>query len=163
MIDDLLYQRLASYFSKMDLSSGYHHLRVREVDILKMAFQTRYGHFEFLVMSFGLINALAAFMDHVNRAFRKYLDLFVIVFIDEILIYSRSENDHMRHLRLVLQVLKDNQLFAKFRKCEFWLISVSFLGHIVSSEGAEFYPRNMEVVKILTKPLIPTNIKIFLR
>ena len=103
----------------MDLRSGYHQLRVRELEILKTAFRTRYSHFEFLVMSFGLTNAPAAFMDLMNRVSRKYLDLFVIVFIDDILIYSRSENDHMSHLRIGLQVLKDNQLFAKFNKCEF--------------------------------------------
>ena len=111
MIDDLLYQRLASYFSKMDLSSGYHHLRVREVDILKMAFQTRYGHFEFLVMSFGLTNALAAFMDRMNRVFRKYLYFFIFLFMDDILIYSRRENDHIRHLRIVCKFSRITNIF----------------------------------------------------
>ena len=99
-----------------------------------MTFRTRYGHFEFLVISFGITTSSTTFMDLINRVFRKYLYLFVIVFINDILIYSRRENDHMRHLRIVLQVLKDNQIFAMFSKCEFWLRLVAFLGHIVSSE-----------------------------
>ena len=92
---------------------------MREVDISKMAFRTSYGHFEFLVMSFGLTNAPTTFMDPMNQVFKKYLDLLVIVFIDGILIYSRSENDHMNLLRIVFQVFKDNQLFTKFSKCDF--------------------------------------------
>ncbi|KAH0756533.1 hypothetical protein KY290_026803 [Solanum tuberosum] len=104
----------ASYFSKIDLWSGYHQLRVKQEDISKTGLRTRYGHYEFLVMSFGLINAPAAFMDLINMVFRQYLDMFVIVFIDNILIYSRSENDHM------LQILKERQLYAKFSKYEFW-------------------------------------------
>ncbi|KAH0784257.1 hypothetical protein KY290_003855 [Solanum tuberosum] len=137
-IEDLLDQlQGVNCFSKIDLRSGYHQLRVRGVDILKMAFRTRYSHYEFLVMAFGLTNAPAAFMDLMNRVFRHYLDMFVIVFIDDILIYSRSEGEHMDHLRIVLQVLKDHQLYAKFSKCEFWLRSVAFLVHIVSSKGIE--------------------------
>ncbi|KAH0725447.1 hypothetical protein KY284_001312 [Solanum tuberosum] len=125
----------ASHFSKIDLRSGYRQLRVRDSDIPKIAFRTRYGHYEFVIMSFGLTNALAAFMDLMNRVFKHYLDLFIIVFINDILIYSRNKEEHVNHLRAVLQTVKDHQLFAKFRKCEFWLQSVSFLEHIVSSEG----------------------------
>ena len=108
-------------FSKIDLRSGYHHLRIKDEDIPKTAFKTRYGHYEFMVMSFGLTNASATFMDLMNRVFKDYLDWFVIVFIDEILIYSSSEEEHEYHLRLVLQRLREHQLYAKFSKCEFWL------------------------------------------
>ncbi|KAH0698841.1 hypothetical protein KY284_013056 [Solanum tuberosum] len=147
-IDDLFDQlQGASHFSKIDLRSGYHQLRVRDSDIPKKAFRTRYGHYEFVVMSFGLTNAPATFMDLMNRVFKQYLDLFVIVFIDDILIYSRNEEEHASHLRVVLQTLKDRQLFAKFNKCEFWLQSVAFLGHIVSSEGIRVDSQKIEAVK----------------
>ncbi|KAH0651615.1 hypothetical protein KY284_031527 [Solanum tuberosum] len=162
-IDDLFDQlQGASYFSKIDIRSGHHQLRVRGDDIPKMAFRTRYGHYEFLVMSFVLTNALSAFMDLMNRVFRQYLDMFVIVFMEYILIYSRSENDHMDHLRIVLQVLKDQQLFAKFSKCEFWLRSVAFLGHIVSSEGIQVDPKKTDAVKSWPRPLTPSDIRSFL-
>ena len=119
-IDDLFDQlQGASVFSKIDLSSGYHQLRIRAADIPKTAFRTRYGHYEFLVMSFGLTNAPAAFMDLMTRVFRPYLDLFVIIFIDDILIYSRSRGDHEQHLRVVLHTLRDQRLYAKFSKCQF--------------------------------------------
>ncbi|KAH0705979.1 hypothetical protein KY285_010511 [Solanum tuberosum] len=146
----------------MDLRSGYHQLRVRGVDIQKMAFITRYGNYEFVVMSFGLTNALAAFMDLMNKVFRKYLDMFGIVLIDDILIYSRSANKHVDHLRIVLQVLKDQQPFAKFSKCEILLRSIAFLSHIVSSEGIEVDPKKTDAVKIWPRPLTPSDIKSFL-
>ncbi|GJX72337.1 zinc finger, CCHC-type, retrotransposon gag domain protein, partial [Tanacetum coccineum] len=134
---DNLFDQLqgAKYFSKIDLRSGYHQLRVREQDISKTAFRTRYGHYEFLVMPFSLTNAPAVFMDLINRIFHEYLDKFVIVFIDNILIYSKSEEEHEQHLRIVLEILKQKKLYAKFSKCEFWLQQVAFLGHIVSSDG----------------------------
>ena len=122
-------------FSKIDLRSGYHQLRIRESDIPKTELKTRYGRYGFLVMSFGLTNAPAAFMDVMNRVFRPYLDRFVIVFIDNILVYSRSELGHERQLGLVLQTLKQYQLYAKFSKCEFWLGRVGFLGHVVPADG----------------------------
>ena len=119
-IDDLFDQlQGASCFSKIDLRSGYHQLRVREEDIPKTAFRTRYGHYEFTVMPFGLTNAPAAFMNLMNRVFKPYLDRFIIIFIDDILIYSKTKADHERHLRLTLQTLQGNQLYAKFSKCEF--------------------------------------------
>ena len=119
-IDDLFYQlKGASVFSKIDLRSGYYQLRIRDSDVPKTAFRTRYGHYEFLVMLFGLTNAPAVFMDLMNRIFRPYLDRFVVVFIDDILVYSRDETEHAEHLRLVLQILRDKQLYAKFSKCEF--------------------------------------------
>ncbi|KAL5567449.1 hypothetical protein UlMin_024084 [Ulmus minor] len=119
-IDDLFDQlKGAVVFSKVDLRSGYHQLKIKEDDVPKSAFRTRYGHYEFLVMPFGLTNAPAAFMDLMNRIFREYLDKFVIVFIDDILIYSKSQKEHEQHLRVVLQTLKQHQLYAKFSKCEF--------------------------------------------
>ena len=119
-IDDLFDQlRGARVYSKIDLRTGYHQLRVRDTDIPKTAFRTRSGHFKFTVMPFGLTNAPAAFMDLMHRVFQPYLDQFVIVFVDDILIYSQSEWEHEYHLRIVLQLLRDHQLYAKFSKCEF--------------------------------------------
>ena len=126
---DKLFDQLkgASHFSKIDLRSGYHQLRVRDSDISKTTFRTRYDHYEFAVMSFGLTNAPASFMDLMNIVFKQYLDLFVIVFIDDILIYSRSEEKHAIHLRVVLQTLKYRHLFAKFSKCVFYFNLLLFL------------------------------------
>ncbi|KAI3784091.1 hypothetical protein L1987_43183 [Smallanthus sonchifolius] len=138
-IDDLFDQLQGSTcFSKIDLRSGYHQLRVQEDDIPKTAFRTRYGHYEFMVMPFGLTNAPAVFMDLMNRVCKPYLDKFVIVFIDDILIYSKTKADHEQHLRLVLDLLKKEQLYAKFSKCEFWLKEVQFLGHIVNDKVRSF-------------------------
>ncbi|XP_070036669.1 uncharacterized protein [Nicotiana tomentosiformis] len=162
-IDDLFDQlQGARCFSKIDLRSGYHQVRVREKDIPKTAFRTRYGHFEFLVMSFGLTNAPAVFMDLMNSLFRPFLDLFVIVFIDDILVYSRSEDEHADHLRAVLQTLRDRKLYAKFSKCEFWLKSVAFLGHIVSDEGIKVDTQKIEAVKSWPRPTTPTEVRSFL-
>ncbi|KAH0729411.1 hypothetical protein KY289_000599 [Solanum tuberosum] len=162
-IDDLFDQlQGATCFSKIDLRSGYHQLRVRECAIPKTAFRTRYGHYEFLVMSFGLTNAPIAFMDLMNRVFKPYLYMFVIVFIDDILIYSRNEEDHASHLRIVLQTLKDKDLYAKFSKCEFWLKSVAFLGHIVSGDGIKVDTRKIEAVQNWPRPTSPTEIRSFL-
>ncbi|GJU91316.1 putative reverse transcriptase domain-containing protein [Tanacetum coccineum] len=121
----------SSIYSKIDLRSGYHQLRVREEDIPKTAFRTRYGHYEFHVMSFGLTNAPAVFMDLMNRVCKPYLDKFVIVFIDDILIYSKSKKEHEEHLRQILKLLKKEELYAKFSKCEFWISRVQFLGHVI--------------------------------
>ncbi|XP_060212237.1 uncharacterized protein LOC132639863 [Lycium barbarum] len=162
-IDDLFDQRQgAQCYSKIDLRTGYHQLKVKEVDIPKTAFRTRYGHFEFLVMSFGLTNAPAAFMDLMNRVFKPYLDLFVIVFIDDILVYSRNEAEHAEHLRIVLQTLKDCELFAKFSKCEFWLKSVAFLGHVISGEGVKVDSQKIDAVKSWPRPTSVTEIRSFL-
>ena len=143
MFDQL---RRARVYSKIDLHTGYHQLRVRETDIPKTAFRTRYGHFEFTVMPFGLTNVLAAFMDLMRRVFQPYLDQFVVVFVDEILIYSQSEWENEDHLRIVLLLLRDHQLYAKFSKCEFWLTEVRFLGHMVSASGVSVDPEKVEVV-----------------
>ena len=119
-IEDLFDQlKGASVFSKIDLRSGYYELRVKEGDVLKAAFRTRYGHYEFLVMPFGLTNAPAAFMDLMNRVFRPYVDQFVMVFIDDILVYSKDVHEHEQHLRIVLKTLREKKLYAKLSKCDF--------------------------------------------
>jgi len=146
-IDDLFDQlQGALIFSKIDLRTGYHQLRIRKEDVPKSVFCTRYGHYEFTVMPFRLTNAPAAFMDLMNRIRKKYLDQFVIVFIDDILVYSRSDEEHKSHLRLVLQALRVHQLYAKFSKCEFWLTCVAFLGHVISGEGISVDPSKIEAV-----------------
>ncbi|GKC00017.1 putative reverse transcriptase domain-containing protein [Tanacetum coccineum] len=152
----------AKYFSKIDLQSGYHQLRVREQDISKTAFRTRYGHYEFLVMPFGLTNAPAVFMDLMNRIFHEYLDKFVIVFIDDILVYSKSEEEHERHLRIVLEILRQKKLYAKFSKCEFWLQKVAFLGHIVSADGIIMDPSKVEAITKWPRPTTVTEVRSFL-
>ena len=145
-------QRGARVYSKIDLRTGYHQLRVREVDIPKTAFRTRYEHFKFTVMPFGLTNALAAFMDLMNRVFQPYLDQFVVVFVDDILIYSQSEVEHEDHLRIVPQLLRDHQLYAKFSKCKFWLTKMGVLGHVVSASGVSVNPGKVEVVMSWERP-----------
>ncbi|XP_073121645.1 uncharacterized protein [Henckelia pumila] len=122
-------------------------LKVKESDVFKTSFMTRYGHYEFLVMTFGMTNAPAVFMDLMNRMFQPYLDQFFIVFIDDILIYSKNREEHSRHLKTVLEVLRERKLFAKFDKCEFWLERVAFLGHIISMSGVEVDPSKVQAVK----------------
>lgn len=116
-----------------------------------MDFQTWYGHYEFLLMSFELTNALAAFMDFMNRMFRQYLDMFVIVFIHDTLIYSRSEDEHTNYMRIVLQILKNQQIFVKFSACEFWLRSIAFVGDIFFGKRNGVDPKKKDVVKKLTQ------------
>ncbi|GJX69334.1 putative reverse transcriptase domain-containing protein [Tanacetum coccineum] len=162
-IDDLFDQlQGACCFSKIDLRSGYHQLRVREEDIPKTAFRTRYGHFEFTVMPFGLTNAPAIFMDLMNRVCKPYLDKFVIVFIDDILIYSKSEEEHEVHLKTILDLLQKEKLYAKFSKCEFWLQEVQFLGHVVNHDGIHVDPSKVESVKNWKTPESSTEIRSFL-
>ena len=146
-IDDLFDQlKGASIFLKIDLRFGYHQLRIKDVDVHKTAFRMRYGHYEFLVMLFGLKNAPAAFMDLMNRVFRSYVDQFVVIFLEDILVYSKDQKSHDTHLRVVLKTLRKEQLYAKLSKCEFWMNEVSFLGHIVSKEGIRVDPKKIEVV-----------------
>ncbi|GJY09867.1 putative reverse transcriptase domain-containing protein [Tanacetum coccineum] len=141
-IDDLFDQlHGSSIYSKIDLRSGYHQPRVREQDIPKTAFQTRYGHYEFQVMSFGLTNAPAVFMDLMNRVCKPYLDKIIIVFIDDILIYSKDKKEHEEHLKAILELLKKEKLYAKFLKCEFWILKVQFLGHVIDNRGLTGYYR----------------------
>lgn len=149
-------------YSKIDLRSGYHQLKIKGEDIPKTAFRTRYGHYEFVVMSFGLTNAPAAFMDLMNRVFKEYLDDFVIVFIYDILVYSRNEEEHKIHLDLVLQTLRKHKLYAKFSKCEFWLYQVQFLGHAISKEGISVDPAKVEAVANWPVPKNVSEIRSFL-
>ncbi|GJX43929.1 putative reverse transcriptase domain-containing protein [Tanacetum coccineum] len=162
-IDDLFDQLQGSnIYSKIDLRSGYHQLRVREQDIPKTAFRTRYGHYEFQVMPFGLTNAPAVFMDLMNRVCKPYLDKFVIVFIDDILIYSKDKKEHEEHLKAILELLKKEKLYAKFSKCEFWILKVQFLGHIIDSRGIHVDPAKIESIKDWASPKTPTEIRQFL-
>ncbi|GKD56346.1 putative reverse transcriptase domain-containing protein [Tanacetum coccineum] len=159
-IDDLFDQlQGSSVYSKIDLRSGYHQLRVREEDIPKTAFRTRYGHYEFQVMPFGLTNAPAVFMDLMNRVCKPYLDKFVIVFIDDILIYSKSKQEHEEHLKLILELLKKEELYAKFSKCEFWIPKVQFLGHVIDSKGIHVDPAKIESIKDWASPKTATEIR----
>ncbi|GKB51331.1 putative reverse transcriptase domain-containing protein [Tanacetum coccineum] len=154
--------RGSSFYSKIDLRLGYHQLRVREEDIPKTAFRTRYRHYEFQVMPFGLTNAPAVFMDLMNRVCKPYLDKFVIVFIDDILIYSRNEEEHANHLRIILELLRKEKLYAKFSKCDFWIHIVQFLGHLIDSQGLHVDPAKIEAVKNWTSPTTPTEVRQFL-
>ncbi|KAL4319783.1 hypothetical protein GQ457_18G010820 [Hibiscus cannabinus] len=121
-------------------------MRVKDADVPKIALRTRYGHFEFLVMPFGLTNSPTAFMDLMNRIFKPYLDKFVVVFIDDILIYSHNKDEHAKHLRIVLQTLRDRQLYAKFSKCELWFSEVAFMGHIISANGIMVDPKKVQTI-----------------
>ncbi|GJW56269.1 putative reverse transcriptase domain-containing protein, partial [Tanacetum coccineum] len=152
----------SSTYSNIDLRSGYHRLRVRDEDIPKTAFRTRYRHYEFQVMPFGLTNVLAVLMDLMNRVCKPYLDKFVIVFIDDILIYSRNKEEHTDHLRIILELLKKEKLYAKFSKCDFWISIVQFLGHVIDSQGIHVDPAKIEEVKNWASPTTPTEISQFL-
>nr|GEW70707.1 putative reverse transcriptase domain-containing protein [Tanacetum cinerariifolium] len=154
-IDDLFDQLQGfSVYSKIDLRSGYHQLRVRKQDVPKTAFRTRYGHYEFQVMPFGLTNTPTVFMDLMNRVYKPYLDKFVIVFIDDILIYSKDEKEHEEHLKVITELLKKEELYVKFSKCEFWIPKVQFLGHVIDSL-AGYYRRFIKgfskIAKTMTK------------
>src|SRR3954449_2203316 len=153
-----LYDQLAGscVFSKMDLRLGYHQIKIRNEDIPKTAFTTRYGLYEYTVMSFGLTNAPATFSRLMNSVFMEYLDKFVVVYLDDILVYSKSKEEHEEHLRCVLNKLRENRLYAKFSKCEFWLPQVTYLGHVISAKGIAVNP---ETVKTIVEWLPPVNVK----
>lgn len=150
-------------FSKIDQQSGYHQLRIREEDIPKIAFCSKYGHYKFTMMSFGLTNAPAVFMGLMNWVFNEYLDSFVIVLIDDIMIYSKTEVEHDDHLRRALATLRMNQLYAKFSKCELWLHLMTFLGLVVSGCGVSMDLAKIEVVKDWPRPSTVTKVHSFLR
>ncbi|KAK1668048.1 hypothetical protein QYE76_056207 [Lolium multiflorum] len=152
----------AGVFSKIDLRSGYHQIKIKKEDVPKTAFVSRYGHHEYLVVPFGLTNAPAIFMNLMNKIFMKYLDKFVIVFIDDILIYSKDKEEHAKHLKIVLQILREHQLYAKFSKCQFWLDSVEFLGHVITKEGIAVNPSKVQSVLEWKSPKNAKEIRGFL-
>ena len=160
--DELLDQlHGAKVFSKIDLQSGYHQVRVASQDIYKTAFGTRYGHFEFLVLPFGLTNAPATFMSFMHEVLQPFLDEFVVVFLDDILIYSKSEEEHLKHLRLVLQKLREYHLFAKMSKCAFQLQEVEFLGHVVSSVGIKMDAAKCKAIQDWPTPKSVKDVRSF--
>ncbi|GJU30579.1 putative reverse transcriptase domain-containing protein [Tanacetum coccineum] len=162
-INDLFDQlQGSSVYSKIGLRSKYHQLRIKEEDIPITAFRTRYGHFEFQVMPFGLTNAPVVFMDLMNRVCKPYLDKFVIVFIDDILVYSKDKEEHGKHLKIVLELLKKERLYAKFSKCDFWLDSIQFLGHVIDRSGVHVDPAKIEAIKSWVAPTTPTEVRQFL-
>jgi hypothetical protein len=162
-IEDLFDQmKGASVFSKIDLRSRYHQLKIRESDIPKTAFCTRYGLYEYTMMSSGLTNAPAYFMYLMSKVFMEFLDKFVMVFIDDILIFSKTEEEHEKHLRMVLEKLRSNQLYAKFSKCEFWLTEVTFIGHVISAGGIAVDPSKVKDVLNWMPPTNASEIRSFL-
>ena len=161
---DELFDRLrgARYFTKIDLRSGYHQIRIAKEDIKKITLRTRYGHYEFLVMPFGLTNAPATFMSTMNDIFTLVLDQFVVIFIDDILVYSTDLEEHMRHLRHALQTLRENQLYAKLSKCEFAKQEMEFLGHVVTPTGLKLDPKKVEAITNWSTPKTFPDLRSFL-
>nr|GEZ76218.1 retrotransposon protein, putative, Ty3-gypsy subclass [Tanacetum cinerariifolium] len=163
-INDLFDQlQGSSVYSKIDLRSGYHRLRIKEEDIPITAFRTQYGHFEFQVMPFGLTNAPAVFMDLMNRVCKPYLDKFIIVFIGHILVYSKDEEERVKHLKIILELLKKDIMYAKFSKCDFWLDLVQFMGHVIDRGGIHVDPAKIEAIKSWVVLTMPTEVRQFLR
>jgi hypothetical protein len=152
----------ANFFSKIDLRSGYHQMKIREQDIPKTTFTTRYGLYEFVVVPFGLTNSPAYFMNLLNKVFMEELVRFVMVFIDDILIYSEIAEEHEEHLRIMLERLRQQKLYAKFSKCEFWMEKVVFLGHVLSAEGITVDPSKVESFTKWEQPLNVIDVRSFL-
>ena len=161
--DDLFDQmRGEKVFSKIDLRSGYHQVRIKDEDIHKTTFRTRYGHYEFVVVPFGLTNALATFMCLMNSVFSRYLDKFVLVFLYDILVYSKNEEDHEEYLRLKLQLLREHQLYAKLRKCDFYRDRIQYFGHIILEEGISMDPKKIEAIMNWPTPRNVTDVRYFM-
>jgi hypothetical protein len=161
---DVLFDQLvgAKVFSKIDLRSGYHQIKIRASDIPKTAFSTRYGMYEYLVMSFGLTNAPAYFMYMMNSVFMPELDKFVVVFIDDILVYSKNEAEHAKHLHTVLQNMREHRLYTKLSKCDIWLKEIKFLGHTISEGGIIVDPDKVQEVMNWKPPTTIRQIQSFL-
>jgi len=161
-INDLMDQlHEASMFSKIDLRSRYHQILVKANDVQKTAFRSRYGHYEYVVMPFGVTNVSVVFIDYMNRIFRPFLDKFFVVFIDDILIYSRTHEEHVEHLRLVLGILREKQLYAKLSKCEFWMDEVQFLGHVICEQGIVVDPPKVKAMVKWESPKSAIKIRSF--
>ena len=152
----------SKYFTKIDLHSGYHQIHVKEDDIQKMAFRTRYGHFEYLVLPFGLTNAPAIFMMLMNNVFHEYLDKFVIIYLDDILIYSKSKEEHLQYLRQVLMILRQHKLYAKMKKCEIMQMRVEYLGHFISQDSISVDNRKIDVIRQWPTPTNTSDVRSFL-
>eukprot|EP00253_Pinus_taeda_P013560 PITA_13560 len=162
-IDELFDQvKGAKVFSKIDLRSGYHQIRIRDEDIAKTAFRTRYGHYEFVVLPFGLTNAPATFMCLMNGIFHPYLDQFMLIFIDDILIYSRTIEEHHEHLRIVLQTLREHQLYAKFSKCDFFKEEIQYLGHVITKDGIAVDPEKIKAIMEWPVPKDVADVRFFM-
>jgi hypothetical protein len=161
---DVLFEQLrgAHVFCKIDLNSGYHQLRIHEEDIERTTFSTRYGHFDYIAMSFGLTNAPAPIIQVMNKMLHEFLDDFVVVFLDDILIYSKTEEEHERHLRLVLDALRKNKFYGKLKKCAFWLSEVAFLGHVINQHDIAVDPKNVVAVVDWKRPNSVSEIRSFL-
>jgi hypothetical protein len=162
-IDDLFDQlKDVNIFSKIDLRLGYHQVRIKDEDISKTAFRTRYGHYEFRVVSFGFSNAPDVFMCLMNGVFKDYLDKFVIVFLDDILVYSKSKEEHEKHMWMVLQVLREHQLYAKLSKCSFYQEQIHYLGNIILKDGIVVDPKNIEAIREWSVPKNVTKVISFM-
>jgi hypothetical protein len=159
LFDQLKYEKM---FSKIDLRLGYYQVRIKQEYISKTAFRTRYGHYEFTVVPFGLSNAPIVFMCLMNGVSKEYLDKFVIVILDDILIYSKLGEEHEKHLSMVLQVLREHQLYAKLSKCSFNWKKIHYLGHIISEEGIEVDPEKIEAIGGWSTPKNVTDIRSFM-
>ena len=161
---DELFDQLggARYFTELDLRSGYHQIRIREQDVPKSAFRTKFGHYEFLVLSFGLTNAPAMFMSHMDEVLHPYIGKFIVVFLDDILIYSKTKKEHLEHLTKVFDLLQANQLYAKQSKCDFFMKQIHYLGHIVSSNGIQMDPAKVEVILKWPEPRNVDELQTFL-
>jgi hypothetical protein len=162
-IDDIFNQlKGARIFFNIDLRSYYHQVRIKEEDIIKATFRTKYGHYEFIVVTFGLSNALVVFLFLKNGVFREYLENFVIVFVDDILIYSKPEKEHEIHLRMVLKFLREHTSIVKLSKCIFYQNNIYYLGHIISVDGIEFDLNNIEAIKGWSTPRNVTEVVSFM-
>jgi hypothetical protein len=152
--DDIFDQlKVARIFSKIDLRSSYHQVRIKDEDISKTKFRTRYGHYEFKIVPFRLSNAPIVFMCLMNGVFKEYLDRFVIVFFDDILIYSKTEEEHQKHLRMVIHVLREHTLYSKLSKCIFYQKKIHYLGHIISAKGITVYLEKIEAIREWPTPI----------